>query len=207
MNYPQFTFKVVRKLYRYFRWKFDYLTTWFLFKIFRIKSNSFSTTGIPIIDVGDNYGDKIIIGKNLKMNNRLAFNHIGFSSPCVFIAKGGTINIGDNCGISQSTLISLGASIKIGNNTLLGGGVKVYTTDFHSLDYRDRRNIHYDKNGMISKSIFIGDDCFIGAGTIILKGVNIGNRSIIGANSLVSKDIPSDCIAAGNPCKVIKRIN
>ena len=53
----------------------------------------------------------------------------------------------------------------------------------------------------------IEDDVLIGARCIILKGVHIGARSVIGAGSVVAKDIPSDCIAAGNPCKVIKRLD
>ena len=56
----------------------------------------------------------------------------------------------------------------------------------------------------IDKEIIIGDDVLIGTNCIVLKGVRIGARSIIGAGSIVTKDIPSDCIAAGNPAKVIK---
>ena len=59
----------------------------------------------------------------------------------------------------------------------------------------------------IDKEIIIDDDVLIGANTIILKGVHIGARSVIGAGSVVTKDIPADSIAAGNPVKVIKKIN
>jgi acetyltransferase-like isoleucine patch superfamily enzyme len=59
----------------------------------------------------------------------------------------------------------------------------------------------------VSEPIVIGDDVFIGANSIVLKGVNIGDRSIIGAGSVVSKNIPADEIWAGNPIKFIKRIN
>lgn len=57
-----------------------------------------------------------------------------------------------------------------------------------------------------SAPITIEDDVWIGAFTTILKGVHIGARSIIGANSVVTKDIPADCIAAGNPCRIIRTI-
>lgn len=79
-------------------------------------------------------------------------------------------------------------------------------TDAHSLNYLHRRNGAIDMANRIDKGIVIDDDVLIGAYSIVLKGVHIGARSVIGAGSIVTKDIPSDCIAAGNPCKVIKRI-
>lgn len=56
------------------------------------------------------------------------------------------------------------------------------------------------------KPVVIGDDCFIGAGTMILKGVTIGARSVIGAGAVVTKSIPSDEVWAGNPAKLIKKL-
>ena len=58
-----------------------------------------------------------------------------------------------------------------------------------------------------SKAIIINDDVLIGSSCIILKGVHIGAHSIIGAGSVVTKDIPENCIAAGNPCKVVKYLS
>ena len=58
----------------------------------------------------------------------------------------------------------------------------------------------------MSASIVIEDDVWVGAHSIILKGVTIGARSIIGAGSVVTKSIPADCVAAGNPCKVLKSL-
>ena len=78
-------------------------------------------------------------------------------------------------------------------------------SDAHSLDYIIRREP--TKDIPKSKPIVIEDDVLIGTGTIILNGVTIGARSIIGAGSFVTKDIPKDCITAGNPCKMIKKIN
>ena len=86
-------------------------------------------------------------------------------------------------------------------------------SDAHNLDYRVRSsNEQIDK---ISKDIataktapiVIEDDVLIGTRCIVLKGVTIGARSIIGSGSVVTKSIPADCIAAGNPCKVIRFIN
>lgn len=170
-----------------------------------VMHQSYRIVGIPYIEVTK--GGKIVFGDNIGMNNGMMANQIGFSSPCVFRAEGGSIIIGDNVGMSQTTLIAKGADITIGDNVKLGGGVKVYTTDFHCLDYQKRRDPKVDMSERKYAPVEIGNDSFIGAGVIILKGVTIGARSIVGAGSVVAKDIPADCIAAGNPCKVIKKIN
>ena len=177
---------------------------------YRLKGNdviyqNYRIVGTPYIDVSG--GGKIVFGNNLQMNNGMMANQIGYNTPCVFRAEGGSIIIGDNVGMSQTTLIAKGADITIGNNVKLGGGVKIYTTDFHCLDYMKRRDPKIDMTERKYSGVSIGDDCFIGAGTFILKGVTIGARSIVGAGSVVTKDIPADCIAAGNLCKIIKKIN
>jgi acetyltransferase-like isoleucine patch superfamily enzyme len=80
-------------------------------------------------------------------------------------------------------------------------------TDAHQIDYLARRRGRGDKTSIIkSAPISIEEDVWIGANCIILKGVTIGARSIIGAGSVVTKSIPSDCIAAGNPCIIIRQI-
>ncbi len=83
----------------------------------------------------------------------------------------------------------------------------IMDTDAHQIDYLARRRGRSDKSSIIkSAPISIEDDVWIGANSIILKGVTIGARSIIGAGSVVTKSIPADCIAAGNPCKIIRQI-
>lgn len=146
-------------------------------------------------------------GEHFALNNGLYGNQIGFATPCIFRCyEGGNIIIKNNVGMSQATLIAKGADITIGNNVKLGGGVKIYTTDFHSLNYMNRRDWILDSQNKACAPINIGDDCFIGAGTIILKGVTIGSRSTVGAGSVVTKSIPSDEIWAGNPAKFIRKI-
>lgn len=124
----------------------------------------------------------------------------------MFWADGGNITIGDNVGISQSALVALDADITIGNHTLLGSGVKIYTSDFHSLDHNIRRDVKKDMASRVSKSISIGADCWLGAGVMVLKGVTIGDRVVIAAGSVVTKDIPSDCVAAGVPCRKLRSL-
>lgn len=170
-----------------------------------VTCEKYRIVGTPYIETSD--GGDIILGNNLGMNNGMMANQIGYNTPCVFRAEGGSIIIGDNVGMSQTILIAKGTNIIIGDNVKMGGGVKVYTTDFHSLDYMKRRDSMVDMRERKCAPVLIGDDCFIGAGTIILKGVTIGARSVIGAGSVVTKDIPADVIAGGNPCKVIRKCN
>ena len=122
------------------------------------------------------------------------------------------IEIGDNTGLS-SPCIWAKERITIGNRVRVGGDCILMDSDAHNLDYRVRSsNEQIDK---ISKDIataktapiVIEDDVLIGTRCIVLKGVTIGARSIIGSGSVVTKSIPADCIAAGNPCKVIRFIN
>ena len=105
----------------------------------------------------------------------------------------------------SNTAIHCHKSITIGNFVNFGGGVMIFDTDFHSLDWRDRRD-GTDIQKRAIAPVVIDDYAFIGADSIILKGVHIGEKSIVGAGSVVSKDIPAGEIWAGNPARFIKRI-
>lgn len=124
---------------------------------------------------------------------------------CLASNKNASLLIGDNVGISSSVIWSH-KSITIGNRVSIGAMCTIIDSDCHSLNYKDR-GTSFDLKNKIDSPIVVGDDVLIGTRSIILKGVTIGPRSIIGAGSVVVKDIPADCIAAGNPCKVIKLIN
>ena len=144
----------------------------------------------------------IIIGDNVTINSCLKSNPIGGNERTILFAKGdGKISIGNNCGISNSAIFAT-KHIKICDNVLIGGNVKIYDTDFHWVDYSKRIN----KEGGQSAEILIKDGAFIGAHSVILKGVTIGERSVIGANSVVTKNIPSDELWAGNPAKFIRKL-
>lgn len=180
----------------------NYYKTIIIFKHYNVVYHSITTRGVPLV-VCDKTS-KIVLGNNIKINNSLYSNQIGYNTPCILRAENGNIVIGDNVGMSQTAIIASGANVKIGNHTLLGGGVKIYTSDFHSINYEYRMSFSIDKQHRKNCPITIGNDCFIGAGSIILKGVTVGDRTVIGAGSVVTKDIPSDCIAGGNPCRVLR---
>ena len=122
------------------------------------------------------------------------------------------IVIGDRVGISSACLWAK-EKITIGNDVKIGGDCLIMDNDAHPIDFNYRRDSfvqsvgrddYYSKIG--SSPIEIGDDVWIGARCQILKGVHIGKRSIIAAGSIVTKDIPSDVVAGGIPCRIIRPI-
>lgn len=119
-------------------------------------------------------------------------------------SPGSVLIIGDNVGMSN-TVINCKSSITIGNNVKIGTGCMIMDSNFHSSDWRVRRTDR-DIEDAVSKPVQICDDAFVGAQSIVCKGVTIGERSMIAAGSVVVSDIPADCIAGGNPCKVIKQL-
>jgi acetyltransferase-like isoleucine patch superfamily enzyme len=122
------------------------------------------------------------------------------------------IVIGNSVGFSSVCLWSKD-SISIGNNVNIGADCIIIDNDAHPHYYLHRRFNYMNKdnytsfiNEIPSAPIVIDDDVWIGARSQILKGVHIGARSIIGAGSIVTKSIPADAIACGNPCKVVRII-
>ena len=149
-----------------------------------------------------NTADGIVIGDDVSINSCLGSNPIGGDTKTILFAKGkGKIRIGDGCGISNATLFACD-SITLGNQILVGGGTKIYDTDFHWLEFERRMS----ELGGETSPIVIKDGAFIGAHCIILKGVTIGEKSIVGAGSVVTRSIPDGEIWAGNPAKFIRRI-
>lgn len=143
---------------------------------------------------------KIIIGDNFTFSSGDNFNQLSRNvRGSIYVDNDANIFIGNNVGISSSCIWST-KSIYIGDNVNIGADCLILDTDAHNIDYIERRQHGCRK----SAPIVIEDDVFIGTRCIILKGVTIGARSVIGAGSVVAKSIPSDCIAVGNPCKVIK---
>lgn len=197
-------FKALRR-FRYFISNPMYkLCTIILFKGNGIKYSTFHTNGIPYIMKALGAGE-CYIGKNFSMNNGIKGNPIGNYERCtIIIDKKANLSIGDNVGISQSAMIAQD-DIIIGNNVKIGGGTCIYTSDFHSLDAEIRKT-KLDIINRKTAPVKIGDDVFIGAKCLILKGVTIGNKSIIGAGSVVTKNIPDSEIWAGNPAKFIRKI-
>lgn len=108
-----------------------------------------SCRGVPYIVV---VGGRCVIGDNFTMNNGVRFNPIGYPQPCMLVVtKGAVLTIGENVGISQTAIICH-HSITIGDDVKIGGGVKIYDTNFHSLNPEIRRNRELD---MKEKSVVL----------------------------------------------------
>ena len=147
---------------------------------------------------------KINIGSNFTFTSGDCINPLSRNiRGCIVANPGSIISIGNNVGMSSPCIWAY-KEIRVGNNVKIGGDCIIMDSDAHSLNYMDRRNFLDDFKNKKDNPIIIGDDVLIGARCILLKGVTIGSRSVIGSGSIVTKSIPADCIAAGNPCKVIK---
>ncbi len=146
---------------------------------------------------------KFIIGANAKINSGKFYNIIGGDTrSAIIISKDALLEIGDNFKLSNSNIYCK-KNIKIGDNVMIGGGCKIWDSDFHSINYFNRC---FGEDKEVSAEILIEDNVFVGAHTIILKGVHIGKNSVIGAGSVVSKNIPENEIWAGNPIQFIKKL-
>lgn len=120
--------------------------------------------------------------------------------PPFYCDHGNGIRLGEHVFINANCTFLDGAFITIGAHTLIGPNVQIYTPH-HPLNYLERC-----EGKEYSYPVSIGSDCWIGGGSIILPGITIGDRTVIGAGSVVTKDIPSDCVAVGNPAVVKKRL-
>lgn len=145
----------------------------------------------------------ISIGKNVKINSGKKYNLIGGSDGTILrTVDKGRIYIGDGVAMSNTSIVSF-CEIRIEDNVMIGGDVRIYDTDFHSLNYEQR--IEYPDYNIVSRPVMIKKGAFIGAGALILKGVTIGERSIVGAGAVVTKDIPAGEIWGGNPARFIRK--
>ena len=145
----------------------------------------------------------IWIGDNVNINSSLAADPIGGDTRTILYTRNkGHIVIEDGVGISNATLVS-DSSITIGAYSNIGGGVKIYETDFHSIDSQVRLNGDSD---IKSRPVVIGKRVFVGGHSIILKGVTMGDDAVIGAGSVVTKNVPAGEIWAGNPAKFIRKV-
>lgn len=148
-------------------------------------------------------GAVIEIGDNVVFRSTTKHNFVGIYKPVsIAVKSNGTLKIGDNCGFS-GTSIFVAKKLIIGNYCNFGGNTCIWDNDFHPLNYEDRRK--HEISQIKSDEIIIGNDVFVGANSIVLKGVTIGDRAIIGAGSVVTKNIPADEVWAGNPARFIKK--
>ena len=157
--------------------------------------------GIPVI-----YKIKksnIEIGNNVTIKSSFLSNLVGLYQRTIIVTRSenAKIKIGNNVGMSGVTIYAR-SEIEIGDNTLIGGNVKILDNDFHPLDIDDRNNNIVNK--IKSKPIKIGKNCFIGVNSIILKGTELGDGCIVGAGAVVSGKFGPNSVIVGNPSKIVR---
>ena len=120
--------------------------------------------------------------------------------PPFYCDYGYNLYIGERVFFNFNCVVLDVAPVHIGSRTMFGPNVQIYTAT-HPLDHAERSSgLEY------ARPINIGEDVWVGGSAVICPGVTIGDRAVIGAGSVVTKDIPADVFAAGNPCKVIRQI-
>lgn len=175
-----------------------------VFKYFGVKMNGKSGNIEGILTIRSSRKGAIQIGAGAQFRSGKKYNLIGGDTRLILRAyRGGSIKMGNNVGIANSALISMN-HIEIEDNVMIGGSCKIWDTDFHSLNIAER--METPDTHINSAPILIKKGAFIGANTIILKGVTIGKNAVVGAGSVVTKDIPDGEIWGGNPAKFIKNI-
>lgn len=153
------------------------------------------------LNIGDNVAinalskQGVVIGDNVTIKDNTI---IECTAVLRSIAEG--IKIGNNVGISQNCFFAAREMIEIGNDVIIGPGVSLFSEN-HNYERSDKL---IRLQGETRKAIVIEDDVWIGANATILAGVHIGKHSVIGAGAVVTKDIPSNSVYAGNPARSIK---
>jgi acetyltransferase-like isoleucine patch superfamily enzyme len=111
------------------------------------------------------------------------------------------MEIGSDCGLS-GTIIGCASSISLGDRVMCGANVTITDTDWHPLGWRARAA----GVGGETSPVVIGDDVWLGMNVTVLKGVKIGCRTVVAAGSLVTRSLPSDVVAAGQPARVVRKL-
>ncbi|MDT8306365.1 MAG: sugar O-acetyltransferase [Anaerolineae bacterium] len=120
--------------------------------------------------------------------------------PPFYCDYGSNIHVGDNVFFNFNCVVLDVAEVTIGSGTMFGPAVQIYTAT-HPIEAQERM-----KGLEAGQPIRIGAEVWVGGGAIILPGVTIGDRSVIGAGAVVTRDVPPDVFAAGNPCRVVKEL-
>lgn len=156
--------------------------------------------GRPIVSVART--SRMVLEDGVLLRSGRRSNPLGCFQPCVLrtLAPNAELILERNVGMS-ATVICAGQSIRVGENTIVGAGAMILDNDFHRAD--GDGGWPPDCVGT-ARPVVIGRSVFVGARSIIMKGVTIGDNAVIGAGAVVTKDVPADGVAAGNPASLVK---
>lgn len=142
------------------------------------------------------------IGSHVTLLGDTAYNRAGINHPPqLVVGAQAVLSLGDHVGMSGGSVFCL-SKISIGNHVQLGVNCRIFDTDFHSLDHLERRA----GKAASGAPVVIEDDVWLCANVTVLKGVRVGARTVVAAGSVVSSDLPPDCVAAGVPAREIRKL-
>ena len=147
---------------------------------------------------------RITMGDGLYLRSWSRSNPLAPTAPVVLSTRraDAVIEVGDDCGFTGTTLVAADR-ITIGDRVLVGGNASIVDFDFHPLTPEGRAEAI---NAGAAAPIVIGDDVFVGMEALILKGVTIGEGAVVGAGAVVTQDVPSRTVVAGNPATVVRSL-
>ena len=147
-------------------------------------------------------GGKATFGNHFYIRTGLFYTEVGNIGSRILVGPQGVLKIGNNVGMSNATIVA-DCSVSIGDNVMIGGGVQIFDTNFHSIDTKTRTSGHETRDEVKKAPVAIGNNVFLGTNSIICKGVTISDNAIIAAGSVVVKSVPTGEVWGGNPAKKI----
>lgn len=158
--------------------------------------------GLPIIQ--KHRGSTLRFGARLELRSTARSNPLGANRPCILTTRrhGAELTIGNDFGMTGGSIVC-DLKITIGDRVWVGANSVIMDTDFHPLDPQRRQEKPLDG---AAAPVVIEDDVFIGMHALILKGVTLGKGCVIGAGSVVTRDVPSGVLAAGNPARIVREL-
>ena len=192
--------KITNRLYRWLAYPY----VRFLFWLNGIPwGKQWSFDGVPIIQ--KHRGSAMQFGSGLSLRPSVRSNPLGANHPVILCTwkSRAVLEIGSDFAMTGGSLCAA-TGIKIGDRVNIGANTTILDTDFHPLDPETRR-VHPQEAS--NAPVVIKDDVFIGMNCLILKGVTIGEGSVVGAGSVVTRDVPSRVIVAGNPAIIVRELS
>ena len=140
------------------------------------------------------YGSPIVDGSDMQVGDEFKV----WSGPRVTLISGwGKIRFGDRCFVNTGSTIIAVEEITVGDDVAFANDVYVMDSDSHGVEGRPHKQA----------PVHIGDGCWIGARAMILPGVTLGKRVLVAAGAVVTKDVPDDCLVAGNPARIVRELS
>jgi acetyltransferase-like isoleucine patch superfamily enzyme len=155
--------------------------------------------GWPIVTVAP--GSLLHCGRRLSLVSDPVYSATGIAHPCILrtLRPQARLIMGDDVGLSGAT-VCCAERVEIGDRVLVGANVTITDTDFHALRPEGRR---WSGASADAAPVAVGDDVFLGMGSVVLKGVTIGRDAVVGALSVVTRDVPAGAVVAGAPAVVV----